>query len=69
MCMCIPVGESLFKSDFLSYSELSIPLSLMTSRSSEDPFLTGGLQPGEIPLAGLVAGCGRGCWGRKDVRA
>ena len=31
-----PVGESLFKSNFLSYSELSILLSLMTSRSSED---------------------------------
>lgn len=64
-----PVREFLFKSNFLSYSELSIPFSLMTARSSEDLFLTEELEPGEVPLAGLVAGCGRGCWGRNDVRA
>lgn len=64
-----PVGEFLFKSNFLSYSELSIPFSLMTAGSSEDLFLTEELEPGEVPLAGLVAGCGRGCWGRNDVRA
>lgn len=43
----------------------------MTARSSEDLFLTEELEPGEVPLAGLVAGCGRGCWGEtmSELRA
>ena len=52
------VGQPLFKSNFLSNS--TITLSLMTSRSSLRPLLTGGLEPGEVPLAGLVAGTGAG---------